>query len=517
MSLKKVIFKNVAAGWFGKLILILTTIIMTPLLISHFGKHDYGIWLMVGQGTSFLMLLDFGIANSVSRFVSKNIVLKNNTENNQVYSTAIAIFSGFSILIMITILIVSPFVPAILNVAESQKNIIYWVFGLTGLNVALIFPFRVGNGLLQAKDKYDIIAFVEVFFNLLKLFLVVSFFRDGNNGLIVLAVIFFILNLSNAVTLFCLATKKYYPELEFEFKSITIRNFKEMSSLGNSAFLQTLSGMMGAKLPILIIGVWLSVGATTLYSIPNALLRKLSPFITMLGSTFVPIASRLDAENKYKQLTQLNIIGVRYGLIMSIPICVFLFFFADNLLFVWIGKSGLSEEDLSTMYNLIKIMIIPFALGTPQIATRSILNATGKHWVSAITQFVCTLIGIGCGLLLMIFADMGITGIAIGWALKIILSDILALPLLYCKYFKVSVFIYYKNVYASPLLLAFVLFLFCLIFGKVIIVSGVFEFIICTVVFGIVTLLGIYSIGLLPIHRSYLNGKLRRLMVKFSF
>ena len=56
MSLKKIIIRNVAAGWVGKASSIIATIIITPVLLSHFGKYEYGMWVAIGQGAALLMM-----------------------------------------------------------------------------------------------------------------------------------------------------------------------------------------------------------------------------------------------------------------------------------------------------------------------------------------------------------------------------------------------------------------------------------------------------------------------------
>lgn len=46
------------------------TLFLLPLILSTLGEHNFGIWGMVSSITSYLLLLDFGIALACTRYLS---------------------------------------------------------------------------------------------------------------------------------------------------------------------------------------------------------------------------------------------------------------------------------------------------------------------------------------------------------------------------------------------------------------------------------------------------------------
>lgn len=504
MSLKKIIIRNVAAGWVEKATSIIATVIITPILFSHFGKYEYGMWVAIGQGASLLMLLDFGIANSVSRFIARNLALENREENVRVFNTALAIFFSASVLVLITTAIILPLIPDIFDVVESHRRVAFWLFGLIGVNIAIVFPLRVGRGLLQGRDRYDLISLYHVASSLLRLLLVILIFGRGVGDLLLLALVVLGLNLSTEIALFLTAMKQH-PNLRFKHRMITIKNFKEMTSLGGSALVQTISANLYRRGQVIAVSIILGISSTPLFSIPSSIIIILGPVISRLGATFTPIASRMDATKENGQLQKLNILGVRYGLALSLPISIFLFFYGQELLTLWLGRcSELAEADISLMSLVLSIMVIPFALGCPQMATRSILRGTGKHWLAANGLFFSSLVGLITGILVMLFSNLGVLGAAIGWIIRFVLADILLFPFSICRHLRISGWYYFKKAYMPPLASAFLLMIFCISLTVFLPSDDIFKLIIVTLFIGVVSCLLILYIVLLPEHRTYL-------------
>ncbi|MCD4792902.1 MAG: oligosaccharide flippase family protein [Bacteroidales bacterium] len=508
MSLKKTILKNVVSEWISKIIIIASALIITPVLLSYFGKYQYGLWEAIGQGAAFLMLFDFGIANSIARFIAKNSVTDDFEENKRVYSTSLAVFFFAAVLTLFISLIVLPYIPEIFNTTENYQQISQVLFGILSLNIIVAFPLRVGRGLLQAKDRYDLISLIQLFFNVIYLILVLLFFYRGIGDLILLAEITLSVNLLSEIVLFLIALK-YHKYLKFKFRYITKKNFKELFSLGASSLVQSISAMLYTKGIILSVSIMIGLAATPLFSIPNSIINKIGPFVNRLGSTFVPIASRMNAKNDIAKLRELNIHGVRYGLAISIPISVFLFFYGKQLLELWLGNTGLNNLDLQNMAYAVAVMIVPFGLGAPQTASRAIFRATNKHWFVANLMLISVSAGLITTIILIKYTDLGILGAAIGWSFRYLIVDILVMPFAVCRNLQINIKHYFSKVYLPPLFSALVLIVFSLVYNRFIDFENIYNFIILITVFGILSFLLILFIILNAEHRKFLIKKIR--------
>jgi O-antigen/teichoic acid export membrane protein len=508
MELKSSIVKNVTSGWVERIISIGSVLVITPILISHLGKEQYGIWIAIGQGAGLLILLDFGVSSSISRFVSRNLALRNNDENDRVISTAMIILVIGCFFILLITVGLSPIVPSLFKINENYNEIAILVFILTGLNVALIFPFRVGRGLLQGINRYDIISLYTLVINILRVIIIVVIFESGMGDLLVLAIITVLLGLC-LESAFFISGRKKYSDLKIKLSVVTSRNFAELFSLGGSALVQTISSTLNRRFQILAVSIVLGVSVTPLYSIPLSLFLYIGPFINRLGATFTPIASSMDAKGEEDRLKSLNILGVRYGLVISIPLCIFLFFFGEDILKLWLGSTGLVAADFEIMEECFCIISFPFAFGAPQIASRSLLSATGKHWLVSWGFFSSSVAGLAVSIILMKYTELGILGAAIGFATTYVLTGILLYPCFICRRLDMSKSIYFKKAYFAPVWSAILLILLSLALNELLIGMNIYILVFKIGLFSIAAaLIGIY-VGLLSQHRKYLFNSLK--------
>jgi O-antigen/teichoic acid export membrane protein len=510
MGLKKTLFLNISSGWIEKVVSTIVTIVIVPILVSHFGKYKYGLWMTIGQGAALLALADFGIANSIARFISRNYALHDTDENIKVYSTAMVLFFLASVIALAATAIVLPFIPDILHIETPYHEISFWLFGLIGLNTAVTFPLRVGRGLLQSRDRYDLISLYGVIVNIANLILTVLIFGRGRGGLLLLAGITLGLNLFTEIALF-IAAMKQNPDLRFKYDMITRKNFKEITSLGSSAMIQTASGFLYRNGLIFVVGMVLGVSSTPLFSIPHSILMRLSPFINRLGSTLTPIASRLEASDESNKLRNLNMLSVRYGLAISLPLGVFLLFYSQELLTIWLGRgrSGLTGSDIVVMTRVLVIVLIPFVVGSPQMATRSILGATGKHWLVANSLFLSALFGLIMAVLMMLYTNLGILAAAIGMTMRYIITDMLLFPFIICRYMKISAGKYFINAYARPLASAFLLSGICFLLKKILNGADIINIVIAGCLFAVMSCVLIVYVIATTEHRKYLSSVIK--------
>lgn len=508
MTLKNIIIKNILSGWMERVVSIGAVILITPILIGHLGKEQYGIWVAIGQGAGLMILLDFGVAGSISRFVSRNSALGRDEENVRVVSTAMAVLIGGCLLIIGITIGLSSVVPALFKISEKYNVVAVLVFILTGLNAAMIFPFRVGRGLLQARNRYDLISLYTLIMNILRVIIIVVVFESGFGDLVVLAIITVLFGLSLEVAFF-VSGRKRYRNLKLKMSAVTKRNLGELFSLGGSAVVQTISATVYRRLQILAVTIILGVSATPLYSIPVSLLLYLGPFINRLGATFTPLASSMDARGEQERLRSLNMLGVRYGLVISIPLCIFLFFFGEDFLRLWLGKTGLTTTDFDSMGKCLRILSIPFAFGAPQIASRSMLSATGRHWLVSLSFLSSSILGIVVGVFLMLYTPLGIVGAAVGFAIMYLFTGVLLYPSFICKHLEISKKTYLKKVYVAPLLTAVVLMLLCFWLKSVSMGTDILSLILKIGLFSIVAAFLSVYLGLLSEHRQYLFSSLR--------
>lgn len=70
MSTSKRIAFAVSISWLGKVSIILSGLVLTPILFRFLGKEELGIWYLLGNSQSFLGLLSLGITPTLTRHIA---------------------------------------------------------------------------------------------------------------------------------------------------------------------------------------------------------------------------------------------------------------------------------------------------------------------------------------------------------------------------------------------------------------------------------------------------------------
>jgi len=137
-------------------------------------------------------------------------------------------------------------------------------------------------------------------------------------------------------------------------------------------------------------------------------------------------------------------------------------------------------------------MMLCFSFSKPQIASRSMLKATGKHWFVAISSLVSSTIGILISVILMQFTSLGVVGAAIGWSVKNFALDGVLFPLVISQDLGIGKLNYFKKVYVTPLTNALIIILMAEILTRLITSESIWSFGIQVLLFGIVAGLTMY-------------------------
>jgi len=503
MKLRGIVLRNITSEWIRQVVTILSGLFITPVLIGYFAKYEYGLWVAVGQGTALLMLLDFGIANSVSRFVARSLALKDEEGVCRIFNAALLIFIIAAIIVLITTAILLPFIPDILGVDRDHRAVASFLFGLLGLNVVLVFPLRIARGLLQAKNRFDIISKQQLIGSIVRLVFILLVFGRGHGDLKLLGIMTFGINLLVEGSLF-ISVFRFYKKLSFNPWRVSAHHFTDLFSLGFSSLVQTFSGVVHQKGNNLAVTIIAGVSATPLFYVPYSILQMVNPFINRLGSTFVPIASGYDAQGDKTQLRYLTFLGVRYELALSIPIAIFFFFYGEAFLNIWLGRSGLSSDDIRQMSVVLKIMIVPFAIGSAHMTSRSILMATGKHWITALVSLFAAVTSVLTTIILLTYMKQGVNGAAIGWGVRLVIMNIIIFPVLICRHVNLPFMKLMQRSYKQPITGAVILVGLSLIMNSILTVSTLWQLALVSLIYVSVAASIVLFIVLLPEHKHYL-------------
>lgn len=495
LNISKQLFRNTIFGWFEMVILLVSGFIIPPLLLTSLGKEGYGLWLLIGQLTAYLPILDLGVSSSVGRFVAKYNA-KNDFESlSKIISSSMFLFLFSSVCTVIVTIIIWPNFSKFFNLSPEYFNIGRWLILLTGLGIAIDFPFRIGGGILQGFHRFDLMYLLRALGAFVRLlFIVVLFGFLKCDSLIILGMLAIGITIFTDLIMCRYAYIKSSNMVRLKYTLVKLSSLKEIWSLSLSALLITIATLLFNQGQILGVGKIIGTEAVTIYAIPIMLLTYGSMVIAYIVGAFKPMASHMQALNEEKKLQKLNIAGVKISFSISLFIAVLSIAFGYPFFKIWLHASkDLSNSDFTVLSNVLTIMVIGFAIGVPQNVTAKMLSGMEKQWFVAFVSLVASLLGFCIGIILMIRTNLGFYGMAIGWAAVFIMKGVFVLPVSACRHFRIKSLLYLKEAYLPPMIAASIIVVMAYVMRAVFDVTSIATFVLCIVLCASVYAVVVYS------------------------
>src|SRR4030043_1219025 len=254
MSISRQVLRNATAGWFEMAVLIISALVIPPVLIARFGKEGYGVWVLVGQVISYLAILDLGVSSSVGRFVAKYNANNDFDNTARIINSSVFFFVISAILIIFATLILWPNFSGFFHLSSKYFNTGKWLIIITGFGVALNFPLKIGQGMLEGTHSFHILYFIRALGTLVKMLLIGFFFGLLKYDSLILLAMITLLATTAPNFFMCRAGYHKLHNLSLNFKKINLAGLKEIWSLSLCSLLVTLAVLLFNQGQVIAVG-----------------------------------------------------------------------------------------------------------------------------------------------------------------------------------------------------------------------------------------------------------------------
>jgi O-antigen/teichoic acid export membrane protein len=444
-SLFSILLTAVSTSWAVHIIQAVCGLTVLPLLVSHLGKTEYGIWVLIVQAVSFLSMSDFGVASSTGRFVARFRGLKQQDLLRKLYSTLLVLMIFFGIIVVLITLILSPWIPTILGIGENYKIVTINVFIITGLSVALQFPLKISIGILTGHQLYGPHGIGKIAVPVINLTGVLVLLYTNRISLINVSLIFAFSALFAQFLLMVVAyilTKPWKLSLRFfSFKLV-----KDILSLGGSSLVMSSSQLLYRSGLGIAVGRILGVETAGIYGVALTLISHIQPLISSFSTPFTTLASEFQAKKTFEKFqgTIINVMKITFSL--SASAAAGLFIYGEHIIRLLLSSAKWTSMDYHHAGISLVIMGVGMAIGLPQVISQSTLRGIGKHWQVSYAFLIVSIISLIFSIIAMKYG-FGIYGAALGWSLFWALQGILFYPVMICKALNYSIFHMIAEVY----------------------------------------------------------------------
>jgi len=130
-------------------------LVMTPFILNHLGKNEYGIYLTIGALVGTISLLDFGLNNTTIRFVAKYKAEKDNRSLENFLATTMILYAIISAIVSILGVLFYGYIDSYFTkMTPDEIEIAKVIFTLLIFNLAIGLPGGSLTGMCYGHEDF---------------------------------------------------------------------------------------------------------------------------------------------------------------------------------------------------------------------------------------------------------------------------------------------------------------------------------------------------------------------------
>ena len=380
--------------------------ILPPLLVRRMSPAEYGAWILILQGSSYIALLDLGLQTAIGKFVAQYDAIGDYQASSRILSSSFALLCISALVGVLVIAIITWRVPTLFRqmpaalVHSMRAGIL-----LVGISAAIALPFNAFLASFIGLQKYIFPTLLAICSKTLSsLTLILLIFMRG--GLVHLAGVLATFNVATAACQF-LGWRRFVRErADFSFRLVDRDSASRLAKFGSALSIWTIAILFVSGLDMFIVGHY-DYANTGYYGVATTVTNFLLLVVASIFGPLGPAVSSMQSTRTSGQLGEIVTTATRLTAVLLCLIGLPILVGAYPLLRLWVGHDYAirSSQFLQVLVlgNVIRQFCYPYALA---------IIATGKHNQATIAAIAEATVNITVSIYLV--QRIGAIGVAIG-------------------------------------------------------------------------------------------------------
>jgi O-antigen/teichoic acid export membrane protein len=395
---------NILSNYAGKVYTLVVWFFLTPFVIHQLGPSDYGLWVLIGSVAAYGGLLEFGIANAITKYVAEFLVLDEQEQAGRLIATALWLYIGLGLGLVVLSASLAPWLPSLFDLSPEQRARAASLLVLSGVAVGISLPSTTTYGILRGLQRYDMINLVSVLGTSCAVAGTVAalLLKTGVIGITAITI-----PITIAMQLLSIyLIKRAAPQLRWSLAQADHRLVRTVFSFSAALFVINIAGQVQTKTDEIVIGAALPVSSVTPYAIAGRQSGLPQLLTDQFMKVLMPLASQLNAADDRHGLRLLYLNSTRLTLAIAVPLVCGLVVLSRPFLAVWVGP------DYAGAAPLVTLLAIASLFNTSLWPAGNILQGMARHRPLALFAIGSAL----ANLLLSIWLvhPLGVAGVALG-------------------------------------------------------------------------------------------------------
>jgi O-antigen/teichoic acid export membrane protein len=428
--------RNVGTRYALIIINALIGLVVLPYNVSHLGKGDYGLWMLVASLTTYFTIIELGYGGAVVRFVAEYKARKDAGALNEILSTMFFLYCAMGVACYLLAAAGAALLPYVFNLTPEQVRTGRIVLLIIAVQVSLYFPFSVFGGVINGFERYYVNNVVATAFNIATAVVNVAVLWLGY-GLIELVIA---TTLTRVMPLWIYRANAYavFPELELRWSLFRFSRLREIT--GFSAYLAVIdwSARLTYATDTLYLGLFMNTAAVAVYAIAQRLSEALLRMTNQLHTFLFPAVVYHAVAGRTERQRELMVTANRFQLAIAVCMCGGIAAVADVLIPAWVGPGF--EGSVLAVQILAFVVVLRAWIAMPS----TVLKGNDQH------KYLARIASIGAvaNLLLSIplVKSWGIPGVAVGTAVPVFISCAVFIFPRACRQVGLTLFSAYRSI-----------------------------------------------------------------------
>ena len=392
-------------------------LLLIPFIINHLGVSDYGIYSLVSALAGYLIVLEFGLANTTIRFLSVYQANNEKAKESEFISSIVVIYGALALCVVAIGLIIWFKLPAIFqqSMTLAEIQLLQSAFLVLLVNVVITLMSNSLTGIISTYQRFRFQKSTEILVFIARCMIVVGCLEAGF-GVLAIVVIDTVTNLLHSLIRFLYIKRNI--DIEFKAKLPDQATLKEIFVYSSFIALNVIVNQINWRVDNLIIGTLTNSKTLGIFNIGSQLLFSFIAFASAISNIFTPkIVQMVKQEvSKTVLMAQLCIIG-RYQMIVLGYVFVVFAAFGELFIQLFVGA------EFSQAYWVALISMVPLMFVLAQTSTNAVLQGLNKHKIRSLLLLVTAMANIIISIILV--KKIGMVGASWGTAFALFVGELL--------------------------------------------------------------------------------------------
>ena len=392
-------------------------LLLIPFIINHLGVSDYGIYSLVSALAGYLIVLEFGLANTTIRFLSVYQANNEKAKESEFISSIVVIYGALALCVVAIGLIIWFKLPTIFqqSMLLAEIQLLQSAFLVLLINVVITLMSNSLTGIISTYQRFRFQKSTEILVFVARCIIVVGCLEAGF-GVLAIVVVDTVTNLLHSL-IRSLYIKRNI-DIEFKAKLPDQATLKEIFVYSSFIALNVIVNQINWRVDNLIIGTLTNSKTLGIFNIGSQLLFSFIAFASAISNIFTPkIVQMVKQEvSKTVLMAQLCIIG-RYQMIVLGYVFVVFAAFGELFIQLFVGA------EFSQAYWVALISMVPLMFVLAQTSTNAVLQGLNKHKIRSLLLLVTAMANIIISIILV--KKIGMVGASMGTAFALFVGELL--------------------------------------------------------------------------------------------